>query len=52
VRIQALDKGFQAAEQKVEVKRRRGAVHRNLPSGSEPFGRSRTIDQFEIAVAN
>ena len=40
LRIQALDNGFQTAEQQVEVERGRGAVHRYLRAGREDLRRS------------
>ena len=52
MRIQALNNGFQSAEQQVEVKRRRGAVDRNLTAGRQPPGRARTVDEVEVTITD
>ena len=52
LRIQALDNGFQAAEQQVEVQGGCRAVHRYLRAGRQDLRRSRAVDEFEIAVAD
>ena len=52
LRIQALDDGFQPAEQQVEVQRRRGPVDRDLRPRGSSLRRSGTVDELEIAVAD
>ena len=52
LRIEALDNGFQAAEQQVEVQRGRRAVDGYLRAGRQDLRRSRGVDEFEVAVAD
>ena len=52
LRVQALDNGFQSAEQQVEVQRGRRAVHGYLRAGRQDLRRSGAVDEFEVAIAD
>ena len=52
LRIQALDNGFQSAEQQVEVQRGRRPVHGYLRAGRQDLRRSGAVDEFEVAIAD